>query len=154
MILRPNTVDELKYLHSFLKERGVDLPVEPNLRMFAHGTWSSPRQINAVVAYNGFVGKTCCMHIAGDGSRWLDRQFLYAGFHYPFVICDLVALFAPVPADNEQALKFNRKIGFHDVLTVKDGWATGISMHLLQMYRNECRWLKELNSEKLFPKAA
>ena len=109
--------------------------------MIGHVTGNEPYTINAVVAYDNFTGRVCSMHIAGDGVNWLDKTFLYVAFHYPFVLCDFVAIVAMVPGDNEKALKFDKRIGFETFDIIKDGWKPGIPLHILKMNKEDCRWL-------------
>src|SRR3546814_2405462 len=42
-------------------------------------------ELVAGVIFDGYVaGARCCMHVAGEGKRWLNREFLWLCFHYAF----------------------------------------------------------------------
>lgn len=142
MVLSPKTREEYEFLLAFMKEQDVHLSRSEDLRMIAHGTWEHPRRVNAVVAYNGFFGKTACIHVASDGQRWMDRSFLYVAFHFPFVVCGLAAIIGAVPGNREKALRLNRHLGFKEIAVIEDGWDPGIPLHLLKMTKDTCRWLK------------
>lgn len=70
-------------------------------------------ELVAVVVYDGFSDVDCNMHIASDGTRrWLNRELLTHAFAYPFIQCRLRRVTGLVPADNEDALRFDEHIGF------------------------------------------
>jgi len=144
VIVCPRTPEQAALLFSFLNERGSPVRASPELRLIGHVTNHEPHMINAVVAYDSFIGRVCSMHIAGEGVNWLDKTFLYVAFHYPFVLCDFVSIIATVPGDNEKALRFDKRIGFKTFDIIKDGWKPGISLHVLKMDKKDCRWLSRI----------
>jgi len=97
-------------------------------------------QIRGVVGYDNWNQASCMMHVCGDG-RWLTRELLFADFNYPFTICGLNCVFGLVPSGNEEALRFDRHLGFKDVVELKDAHPDG-SMFLMRMDRDDCRWLR------------
>lgn len=106
--------------------------------------WVDPSslQLRAVVGYNAFVGKTAQMHFATDDPAAITRRFVQAAFEYPFVQCDLKYLLAPVNSTNEKILRFTAKIGFREVHRIPGGHLDGGDIVLLQLSRQECRWIK------------
>ena len=125
----------------FLRVRGVVLPWSLDLRMI--GRVDSKGKLCGVVAYNGFVGATCCIHCAGDDSNWASPEFLYASFDYPFNKCKLVAVFGTLASNNLQALRLDQHLGFRQVHIVPQGWDSENDLIILEMRRENCRWLKE-----------
>lgn len=97
-----------------------------------------------VVAYNGFTGRTCCMHDAIDDPTVIDRTFVRAVFEYPFIQCDLLAILAQVDEDNKHALGINKRLGFKEVHRLNGAANSGKDLIFLQMLRSECRWIKGL----------
>src|SRR5574342_484831 len=65
--------------------------------------------IAAVAVYDCFSAVECNVHLASDGTRrWLNRAFLVTGFAYPFIQCGFDSITGLVPADNHDALRFDR----------------------------------------------
>ncbi|RAV68078.1 hypothetical protein, partial [Aerococcus mictus] len=42
----------------------------------------------AVVVFDTFTTTSCLVHLVSDGSKkWMTREFITAGFAYPFIQC-------------------------------------------------------------------
>lgn len=106
-----------------------------------------------VVGYNNFTGTSCHMHMAGDGGRWISREFLKEAFRYPFGTLDLTMVFGIVPSGNIRALGIDRKLGFRELIFIPGAHPDG-GIHILQMTRDECRWLRKPNGKEVYPEAA
>ncbi len=78
---------------------------------------------------------------------WITNPFaIKAGFlteisNYAFGLGGVESLIGLIPADNEKALNFDEKIGFTEVYRVKDGHAPGVDTVVMQMLKEDCRWL-------------
>lgn len=143
MLVVAKTDAEKWAMYGFLVAHGVKLHRSEDFQ--AIGRLSpNTRGLIGVVAYNGFCGNVCSMHIAGDGN-WVSREFIRAAFEYPFVQLKLAAIVAPVAATNNKALRFDKHFGFREVHRVQDGWENGVDLVLLEMKREECRWLRPGN---------
>src|SRR5688572_23269866 len=92
-------------LHDWLKQR-IGLPWSTDFRALARVV---DGEIVGVVGYEGFTGTACRMHMAGDGKRWINREFLHRAFHYPFVTLGLPMVFGVVPSGNKVALEIDLK---------------------------------------------
>lgn len=143
MLVTAKSPEDLGLFYHFLKDHGVNLGLSEDLRVL--GRMSNGKLIG-VVAYNGFNGRVCSMHIAGDGN-WISREFIRATFTYPFITLDLVQVFGPVPADNTRALRLDRHFGFEVLYRVRYGWDHKTDLIMLGMHRSQCRWLKEKTRE-------
>jgi hypothetical protein len=95
------------------------------------------------VIYQGFngAGGSITMHVAGFDPHWINRDMLWACFHYPFVQLKVRSIFGQTPAKNKKALEFNRKLGFTEVYRV-DEFFPNDDMIVFRMRAEECRWLK------------
>lgn len=107
----------------------------------------------AVVGFNNFTGTSCHMHMAGDHPRWMSRAFLRAAFRYPFETLDLTMVFGIVPSGNIRALGIDRKLGFRELIFIPGAHPDG-GIHILQMTRDECRWLRKPDGKEVYPQAA
>ena len=103
--------------------------------------------LRAVVAYNGFTGRTCFMHSAIDDPSVISRTFVRAIFEYPFNQCGVSHILAMVDSCNTQALEIDRRCGFKEIHR-QDGAGLEGDMVILQLTRDECRWLKEKDHRK------
>lgn len=100
--------------------------------------------IVAVTVYDCFSEVECNVHLASDGTRrWLNKAFLFAGFSYPFIQCGFLSMTGIVPADNEDALRFDKHIGWEVVGTRHKAMQGGKDVILMEMLRENCRWLPE-----------
>jgi len=52
-------------------------------------------------------------------------------------------LIGVTPADNAQALKFNRHMGMVEISRIPNGYAKGIDYVITTMTKDECRWFKQ-----------
>lgn len=128
---------------TFLHEHNVHLPPSGDFQAF--GTVSPVTDsLLGVVAFNGFWGRVCTMHTAGEGN-WVSRRLIWRCFDYPFRQLNMQAVLAPVAASNERALKFDQRLGFREVHRVANGWGDGDDLIILQLARNECIWLDKLD---------
>jgi hypothetical protein len=97
--------------------------------------------IAVAVAYNAFIGRTCCMHTVVQRPELLNRRMVISAFQYPFVICNCEAVLALVDSTNEAALEFDRRLGFKEIARIPNGGGDA-DLLVLQMLRAECRWLR------------
>jgi RimJ/RimL family protein N-acetyltransferase len=102
--------------------------------------------LKAVVAYNGYTGRTCFMHSAIDDPAVINRTFVRAVFAYPFVQCKLTHVLALVDSANERALDIDTRLGFREVNRFEGAGLEGKDLILLQLTRNECKWIRHEDS--------
>lgn len=95
----------------------------------------------AVVAYNGYTGRTCFMHSAIDDPSVINRTFVKAIFDYPFNQCKLTHVLAMVESSNTRAMDIDRRLGFREVNRFEGAGLDGGDVVLLAMSRNECKWI-------------
>jgi hypothetical protein len=103
---------------------------------------SSMDHVAIAVGYNNFIGKTCCIHTVIQRPDLLTRKIIREAFEYPFIVCGLEALLGLVDSTNDDALRFDTKLGFKEVYRVPGGGTDG-DLIVMQMLRGECRWLRK-----------
>lgn len=150
IITSRNDADRLA-MYGFLRMNG--LPIHASQDFQAVGRIGSDNRLMGVVAFNGFVGKMACIHSAGRGN-WVSRDLIVQAFHYPFVQLGLRYLIATVAADNERALKFDRRMGFKDWERLPQGADDNTDLLILRMTREECPWIVPAVVSRLQRKAA
>lgn len=146
MIITSRSELDKNQMFIFLCKHKVNIPMSSDFQ--AIGNLNVKGEITGVVGYNGFCGKTCMIHVAGDGN-WASKMLLWAAFDYPFNQAGMVQLIAPVPGNNAKALKLDYHLGFKDLHVIKDGWDIGVDLKILTMAKEECRWLERKSYDTL-----
>lgn len=111
--------------------------------------WSAPSAIGlerdgeliAGVVYDYFNGASVCMHVAASVPHWLDREFLWFAFFYPFEQLGVRRITALIPEVNAQSRKFAEHLGFLLETRLEQAHPEG-DVLVYRMFRHQCRWLK------------
>lgn len=94
------------------------------------------------VAYNAFIGRTCCMHTVIQRPDLVSPRVVRDTFAFPFEVCNCEAVLALVDSTNEAALSFDTKLGFREIARIPNGGTDG-DLVVMQMTRADCRWLRK-----------
>lgn len=97
-------------------------------------------EIIAVVGYDNYNGASVSMHVAGEGKRWMNREFLWYAFHYPFVEVGVNVIIGLVSSTNQAALNLDKHLGFEEACVIKNASPDG-DLHILTMTREQCKFL-------------
>lgn len=105
-------------------------------------------QVEWVVGYTGFIGKTCQMHVVSFTRTFTPRKLLWAAFDYPFnqVGCEIV--FGVVNSKNELAMRYDQHLGFKESQRFPGVHDNGGDLVLFKMEKAECRWIKERKQDE------
>lgn len=132
--------EEVKGLVQSLNPRGV--PVGGWPPSTAIGLESNGQLLGGVL-YSAYTGLSLQMHIGvlpeGRG-RWATRGNLAVLFAYPFLQLECESVLAVVPQEAVEAYKMNLRLGFRPIALLSRVYPGGDSM-MLQMNREECRWI-------------
>jgi RimJ/RimL family protein N-acetyltransferase len=93
------------------------------------------------VGYNGFVGRTCCMHVVVNKPEHMTRSIVREAFEYPFLRAGCEAVIGLVDSVNQAAIDFDKRLGFVEVARIAHAGLEG-DLVILRMLRSECRWLR------------
>lgn len=101
------------------------------------------RTILAVAAYENYTGVngSVQVHLAGDGKRWMNRDFLWVGFDYPFNVLKVKKLLGQVPSWNTAALRLNAHFGYKTEHVIEGYYPNG-NLVIVSMVKEDCRWLR------------
>jgi RimJ/RimL family protein N-acetyltransferase len=94
----------------------------------------------AVAGYTNFMPKACEIHIGSVGENWASKDFIWAVFDYPFNKLGVSVILGQICADNTEALKLNRHLGFKVVAEIPDAHMSG-DLVIMAMKKEECRFL-------------
>lgn len=139
--------NDRQLVHAFFADR-LGLHWSDDFRGVVHvpeafrGQPASMDDVAIAVAYNGFIGKTCCMHCVIQRPEMVCPRVVRETFEYPFLVCDCEAILAFVDSTNEAALSFDRRLGFADIARIPHGGRDG-DLIILQMLRSDCRWIRQ-----------
>jgi hypothetical protein len=98
-------------------------------------------EIKAVAGYSAFEGKACNFSLAGDGGNWMNKDFLWAMFDYPFNKLNLKVIIATIAGSNYKSLKLSRNLGFKQIANIADAHQDG-DLVIMIMRRENCKWLQ------------
>lgn len=98
-------------------------------------------ELIAGVIYTDFNGNNLTAEICGIGN-WLNREFLWYMFYYPFVQANASRLTATIETDNKKSHNMARRLGFTHEATLQRAGRFG-DLHVYRMFREDCKWLKE-----------
>jgi RimJ/RimL family protein N-acetyltransferase len=99
-------------------------------------------ELVAGVVYERFTPHSCWIHVAATpGRQWLNREFLYWGFAYPFLQVGVRKLFGYVEASNHDARRFDEHLGFTVEAVLTGASMDGGDALIYSMTREQCRFL-------------
>lgn len=105
------------------------------------GLWDT--ELNQPIAgamYEGYNGASVCVHLTGTGKRWMNREYLWFCFYYPFEQLRVKKLVGYVESDNLDAQRLNDHFGYTLEATLKDAAPKG-DLLLYTMTKEQCKWL-------------
>jgi hypothetical protein len=100
-------------------------------------------QIEWVIGYTAFIGKTCQMHMVNLKGGYTPKELLKAAFDYPFNQCGIEKTFGLVNSNNEKAMEYDQKLGFKEIMRFDKLHDDGGDIVVFEMNKADCRWIKE-----------
>ena len=127
-----------------------------SITLYCDGSWSENKpdmsawavadedgKLIAGVVFNWYTGPSIAMHVAAEpGRRWLNRDFLYRCFAYPFLQLNCNRVTGLVKVDNLDSQRFNEHLGFKKEGVIRQGAEDKTDFILYGMLKDECRWLE------------
>lgn len=102
-------------------------------------------RILAMVGYDGWTENSCAMHMALDepiAIRRLLKPAFGLVFDRPPKGLGKGVVFGSVLSTNEKAMRMDLRLGFRQIARLRDAWAKGVDVILLEMRREDCRWVE------------
>ena len=97
-------------------------------------------ELVAGVVFDYFNGASICMHVASDGPHWLNRDFLWYSFWYPFEELKCKRVTGLIPEINIPSRRFAEHLGFTPEARLADAHPFG-DVIVYRMFKDQCRWL-------------
>jgi hypothetical protein len=106
--------------------------------------WANDKnEIEWVVGYTAFIGKTCQMHMVNLKGGYTPKQLLKCAFDYPFNQCKLELVFGIVNSNNVKAMEYDQKLGFTETKRYVEMHDDGGDIVVFEMNKADCRWIRE-----------
>lgn len=99
-------------------------------------------QIAGGIYYEHYNGANVWCHIAGEDSRWLNREFLWMIFDYPFRQLGVNRMTAPVIESNGKCRNFVERLGFEIESTMSKAHPDG-DVIIYRLLKENCKWLEK-----------
>jgi gamma-glutamylcyclotransferase (GGCT)/AIG2-like uncharacterized protein YtfP len=99
-------------------------------------------ELVAAAVYEGFNGHNIWAHLCGvPGRRWMTREFLQAGFAYPFLVCKVQRISGYVNDSNHEARRLNEHFGYRVEATLRGAAYDGGDVLIYVMRREDCKYV-------------
>lgn len=100
-------------------------------------------QIEWVIGYTAFIGKTCQMHMVNLKGGYTPKGLLFGAFDYPFNFLGLEKTFGIVNSLNTKAIEYDKKLGFKEAIRFAGVHCDGGDLVVFEMNKSDCRWIRE-----------
>ena len=104
------------------------------------GLWQDGVGPIAACLFEGCNGASIMLHCVGEGRIWLNREFLWFTFYYPFEQLKLEKIICPVESTNYDSRNFIENIGFVLEATLKKAAPKG-DLLIYTLEKDQCKWL-------------
>lgn len=114
------------------------------------GTWYKGRgvciglvndgQLIAGALYEDHNGAQIMGHVAAEGKHWLNKEFLWFCFYYPFKQLNCKRITGVIASTNLASIRFHEHLGFVHEATLKNAHPDG-DLLVYVMWPENCRWL-------------
>ena len=141
MLKRADTVDLRGVAAAILQK---EVGVQPCADLQAIFWLAENGDIEWVVGYTAFIGKTCQMHMVNLKGGYTPKGLLFDAFNYAFNECGIEKVFGVVNSLNTKAMDYDKKLGFNEVLRFDGMHDDGGDLVVLEMNKANCRWIREL----------
>ena len=99
-------------------------------------------QIHGMVGFDNWTENSVVVCIALDKPVAL-RRLIHPVFDFIFNRANRGIILCMVRGENQRSYQVCRKLGFREAYRVKDGIKVGEDMIILEMRREECRWIEQ-----------
>lgn len=129
-----NTEEAFRYLTQFFSLLNVE--GQKGIILQRHGVTI------AAALYVEYNGANVYIHLAGDpGSHWLNREFLYWVFHYPFIQLGVKRMTSCVDSGNVASIRFTEHLGATREATLAKAGKDGSDVYVYRMFREDCKYV-------------
>lgn len=132
--------DDKERVAQFLVEQGAIKTIGSHYE--AIGLEHQGRLI-AGVLYDGYEQDArVSSHAAGIGKNWLNREYLWVIFDYPFNQLNVNVMINTVSSSNKDSMRFTEHLGFKEVARIEGGACDG-DLIIYALYKKDCKWIRK-----------
>ncbi len=95
----------------------------------------------AMVGLDDWTENSVEAHIWLRDPHGFSKLFIREVFRHIFVVCKRGLVIVVIPCNNVASLEMNQRLGFRVNTYIKDGYAVGTDLAILELRREDCRWL-------------
>jgi hypothetical protein len=100
-------------------------------------------EIEWVIGYNAFIGKTCQMHMVNLKGGYTPKGLLFGAFDFPFNYLGVEKAIGVLNSLNTRAVEYDKKLGFTEIVRLEGMHDDGGDLIVMEMNKADCRWIKE-----------
>lgn len=136
------TTPELKQLAAEILQKEIYVKPTQDLQAIF---WCNPKTnvIEWCIGFDGFIGKTCQIHVVNFQKKYTPRKLLFAVFDYAFNKVGVETLLGVVNSNNDEAMKYDQNLGFKEVCRLEGMHDDGGDIVLFSMKKSDCRFIRE-----------
>lgn len=105
------------------------------------GLWEDEIGPIAGCLYESCNGASVLGHLVGVGKKWMNREYLWYCYHYPFEVLKVNKIIGLVESDNLEARRLDEHMGFKLEATLASCAPKG-DLLIYTMTKDQCKWLK------------
>lgn len=105
------------------------------------GLWEDGVGPIAGCYYESCNGASVVGHLGGIGRKWMNREYLWFCYHYPFEVLKVNKIIGLVESTNLEARKLDEHMGFVLEATLENCAPNG-DLLVYTMTKDQCRFLK------------
>lgn len=106
------------------------------------GLWDDNEGPIAGCLYESCNGASIVGSLAGIGKKWMNREYLWYCYYYPFEQLKVNKIIGIVESGNLAARKLDEHMGFVLEATLKQAAPRGEDLLIYTMTKDQCKWLK------------
>lgn len=91
--------------------------------------------------YESCNGASVIGHLAGIGKKWMNREYLWYCYYYPFEELKVTKIIGLVESTNLEAQKLDEHMGFRLEATLSQCAPNGNDLLIYTMTKDQCKWL-------------
>jgi len=109
---------------------------------------SDTGELYGVCLMESWTEGSCQVHVVVINPICLKNyKFIIEVFNYIFNVGNRFVVIGFVSSNNVKALSFDKRIGFKEIARIKDGFKKGIDTVILELRRENCKWIKRHHNE-------
>jgi len=95
----------------------------------------------AAAVFDNWTATSVQIHVTIVNKWVIKEKFIEKVFDYVFNTAGKLMIYGLTPSNNEASLKFNKHVGFEEVMVMTDAYDVGIDYIVTVLHRDNCKWI-------------